>query len=67
MTMKDAFATLTGANRDEILVGDGRTFAQVTTDRLSDDAEAPADLPDRDAAPGTDAAPEHAQKRKTAA
>ena len=47
--------------RDAILDGDGRTFAQVRTERLGDDADAPADTPD------TDAAPEPARKRKTAA
>ncbi|MEH0072907.1 DNA methyltransferase [Pannonibacter sp. Pt2-lr] len=47
--------------RDAILDGDGRTFAQVTTERLGDDAAAPADAPE------TDAAPEPARKRKTAA
>jgi DNA modification methylase len=47
--------------RDAILDGDGRTFAQVRTERLGDDAEAPAD------APAKDAAPEPARKRKTAA
>jgi DNA modification methylase len=47
--------------RDAILDGDGRTFAQVKAERLGDDAEAPADMPD------TDAAPEPARKRKTAA
>ena len=29
--------------RDAILDGDGRTFAQVKTERLGDDADAPAD------------------------
>ena len=47
--------------RDAILDGDGRTFAQVRTERLGDDAEARADTPD------PDAAPEPARKRKTAA
>ena len=47
--------------RDAILDGDGRTFAQVRTERLGDDAEAPADTPE------PDAAPEPARKRKTAA
>ncbi len=47
--------------RDAILDGDGRTFAQVRTERLGDDAEPPAETPD------TDAAPEPARKRKTAA
>lgn len=46
--------------RDAILDGDGRTFAQVRTERLGDDADARADTPD------TDAAPEPARKRKTA-
>lgn len=45
--------------RDAILDGDGRTFAQVRTERLGDDADAPAD------APATDAEP--ARKRQTAA
>jgi DNA modification methylase len=44
-------------SRDAILDGDGRTFAQVRTERLGDDTEPPA----------TDAAPETARKRKTAA
>jgi DNA modification methylase len=47
--------------RDATLDGDGRTFAQVRTERLGNDAEPLADTPD------TDAAPEPAQKRKTAA
>jgi hypothetical protein len=47
--------------RDAILDGDGRTFAQVRTERLGDDAEPPADTPD------AEAAPEPARKRKTAA
>ncbi|MFC0810756.1 DNA modification methylase [Paracoccus panacisoli] len=49
------------SGRDAILDGDGRTFAQVRTERLGNDAEPPADAPD------TDAAPEPARKRKTAA
>jgi DNA modification methylase len=44
-----------------ILDGDGRTFAQVRTERLGDDAE------DHNDAPGGDAEPEPARKRKTAA
>ena len=47
--------------RDAILDGDGRTFAEVRTERLGDHAEAPAD------APAKDAAPEAARKRKTVA
>ena len=47
--------------REAILDGDGRTFAQVKTERLGDDADPSADTPD------TDAAPEPARKRKTAA
>ena len=47
--------------RDAILDGDGRTFAQVRTERLGDDAEARADTPD------PDAVPEPARKRQTAA
>ncbi|MBD3762960.1 MAG: site-specific DNA-methyltransferase, partial [Rhizorhabdus sp.] len=47
--------------RDAILDGDGRTFAAVKAERLGDDAEPPAETPD------TDAAPEPARKRKTAA
>ena len=47
--------------RDAILDGDGRTFAEVRTERLGDDAGARADTPD------PDAAPEPARKRKTAA
>jgi len=47
--------------RDATLDGDGRTFAEVRTERLGDDADSPAD------APATDAAPEPARKRKTAA
>jgi DNA modification methylase len=47
--------------KDAILDGDGRTFAQVRTERLGDDAAPPADMPE------TDAAPEPVRKRKTAA
>lgn len=47
--------------KDAILDGDGRTFAQVRAERLGNDAEPLADTPD------TDAAPEPARKRKTAA
>lgn len=47
--------------RDAILDGDGRTFAQVRTERLGDNADAPAGTP------ATDTAPEPARKRKTAA
>ena len=47
--------------RDAILDGDGRTFAQVRAERLGDDAEPPAETPD------TDAEPEPARKRKSAA
>jgi hypothetical protein len=47
--------------REAILDGDGRTFAEVTTERLGDDVEPPAETSD------TDAAPEPARKRKTAA
>ncbi len=47
--------------REAVLDGDGRTFAQVRTERLGDDTENPAD------APATDAEPEPARKRKTAA
>jgi hypothetical protein len=47
--------------RDAILDGDGRTFAQVSAERLADDAAPPVDKPD------TDAAPEPARKRKSAA
>jgi DNA modification methylase len=47
--------------REAILDGDGRTFAQVRTERLGDSTEPAADTPD------TDAAPEPARKRKTAA
>ena len=47
--------------RDAILDGDGRTFAQVRTERLGEDAEPPAD------APAKVAAPEPARKRKSAA
>jgi hypothetical protein len=43
--------------RDAILDGDGRTFAQVGTERLGDDTDTP----------DTDAEPEPARKRKTAA
>ena len=51
--------------RDAILDGDGRTFAEVRTERLGDDAEAPAIAPDMEAE--TDTAPEPARKRQTAA
>jgi len=47
--------------KEAILDGDGRTFALVRTERLGDDADPRAD------APATDAAPEPARKRKTAA
>lgn len=47
--------------KEAILDGDGRTFAQVRAERLGNDAEPLADTPD------TDAAPEPARKRKTAA
>ena len=47
--------------REAILDGDGRTFAQVKTERLGDGTEPAADTPD------TDASPEPARKRKTAA
>ena len=47
--------------REAILDGDGRTFAAVKAERLGDDADAPTD------APATDAEPELARKRKTAA
>ena len=47
--------------REAILNGDGRTFGQVKTERLGDDAEASADAPNM----GADAEP--ARKRKTAA
>ena len=47
--------------RDAILDGDGRSFADVRTERLGDDADPPADAPD------TDAASEPARKRNTAA
>jgi hypothetical protein len=47
--------------KDAILDADGRTFAQVRTERLGDDAAPPADTP------ATDTAPEPARKRKTAA
>ena len=43
--------------RDAILDADGRTFAQVRTERLGDDNDTP----------DPDAAPEPARKRKTAA
>ena len=43
--------------KDAILDGDGRTFAQVRTERLRDDTDTP----------NPDAAPEPARKRKTAA
>ena len=39
--------------RDAILDGDGRTFAQVRTERLGDDADAPADTPDSGRRPRT--------------
>ena len=47
--------------RDAILHGDGRTFAEVRSERLGEDAGPPADTPD------TDAEPEPARKRQTAA
>ena len=47
--------------KDAIFDGDGRTFAQVRTKRLGDDADAPPKTPD------TEAEPEPARKRKTAA
>jgi hypothetical protein len=47
--------------RDAILDGDGRTFAAVKAERLGDDTNAPAE------ATATDAEPEAARKRKTAA
>ena len=47
--------------RNAILDGDGRTFAEVRTERLGDGADPPAD------APATAAAPEPARTRKTAA
>lgn len=45
--------------RDAILDGNGRTFAQVRTERLGGDAEAPANAPEQDAEP------EPARKRKS--
>ena len=48
-----------GTDRDAILDGDGRTFAQVKAERRGDDADASSDMP------GT--APEPARKRKTTA
>lgn len=47
--------------RDAILEGDGRTFWQIRTERLGDNADASADAPD------TDADPEPACKPKSAA
>lgn len=47
--------------REAVLDGDGRTFAEVRTERLGEDAEPPAD------APAKVAAPEPARKRKSAA
>ncbi|OYX40103.1 MAG: DNA methylase [Rhodobacterales bacterium 32-64-14] len=47
--------------REAILDGDGRTFAQLRTERLGDDDTAPT------ATTTTDAEPEPARKRKTAA
>ena len=47
--------------RDAILEVDGRTFALVKAERLGDNADAPADAPD------TDAEPEPARQRKSAA
>ena len=47
--------------KDAILDGDGRTFATVKAERLGDDTDAPAE------GPATDAEPEPARKRKTAA
>jgi len=51
--------------RDAILDGDGRTFAQVRTERLGDNAEATADAPAE--MPDTNADPEPIRKRKSAA
>jgi DNA modification methylase len=47
--------------KEAILDGDGRTFAQVKTERLGDGTEPATDTPD------TDAAPEPARKRTTPA
>lgn len=46
--------------KDAILDGDGRTFAQVRTERLGDDAEAPADTP---RSPDSLASPRHNEPR----
>ena len=47
--------------RDAILDGDGRPFAAVKSERLGDDAEAPAETPD------ANADPEPTRTRKSAA
>ena len=46
---------------DAILDGDGRAFGQIRTERLGDNADAPADASDKDADP------EPARKPKSAA
>jgi hypothetical protein len=52
---------LADTGREAVLDGDGRTFAQVRTKRLGDGAVSPPDTSD------TDATPEPARTRKSAA